>query len=144
MTILTLISIFHSASCRKPIRGAAGRPLISSDLWSDENSCLSPKTTKTSSYSYTGSHVVNRVSSLNLSTSFTSFSSSSSSSSKLSATAPSAGPTRAVSHSMTLWKKVALFAVLATFVIFVYLAMETNSVSPFQASDSKSVASGTP
>ncbi|XP_043963460.1 thymopoietin a isoform X2 [Gambusia affinis] len=132
------------ASCRKPIRGAAGRPLISSDLWSDENSCLSPKTTKTSSYSYTGSHVVNRVSSLNLSTSFTSFSSSSSSSSKLSATAPSAGPTRAVSHSMTLWKKVALFAVLATFVIFVYLAMETNSVSPFQASDSKSVASGTP
>uniref|UniRef100_A0A3B3V7W3 Uncharacterized protein n=1 Tax=Poecilia latipinna TaxID=48699 RepID=A0A3B3V7W3_9TELE len=87
-----------SASCRKPIRGAAGRPLISSDLWSDENSCPSPKTTKTSS------------------------------------------PTRAVRCSMTLWKKLALFAILATFVIFVYLAMETNSVSPFQASDSKSVA----
>ncbi|XP_027899707.1 thymopoietin a isoform X2 [Xiphophorus couchianus] len=132
------------ASCRKPIRGAAGRPLISSDLWSDENSCLSPKTTKTSSYSYTGNHAVNRVSSLNASTSFTSFSSSSSSSSKLSATAPSAGPTRAVRRSMTLWKQLALVAVLAIFVIFVYLAMETNSVSPFQASDSKSVASGTP
>ncbi|XP_008399464.1 thymopoietin a isoform X2 [Poecilia reticulata] len=131
-----------SASCRKPIRGAAGRPLISSDLWSDENSCLSPKTTKTSSYSYTGSHAVNRMSSLNPSTSFTSSSSSSSSSSKLSATAPSAGPTRTVRRSMTLWKKLALFAILATFVIFVYLAMETNSVSPFQASDSKSVASG--
>uniref|UniRef100_A0A087XSP8 Thymopoietin a n=1 Tax=Poecilia formosa TaxID=48698 RepID=A0A087XSP8_POEFO len=129
-----------SASCRKPIRGAAGRPLISSDLWSDENSCPSPKTTKTSSYSYTGSHAVNRMSSLNPSTSFTS---SSSSSSKLSVTAPSAGPTRAVRCSMTLWKKLALFAILATFVIFVYLAMETNSVSPFQASDSKSFASGT-
>ncbi|XP_054880207.1 thymopoietin a [Poeciliopsis prolifica] len=134
-----------SASCRKPIRGAAGRPLISSDLWSDENSCLSPKTTKTSSYSYTGSHAVNRVSSLNPATSFTSFSSSSSSSSsKLSATAPSAGPPRAVRRSVTLWKKLALFAILATFMIFVYLTMETNSVSPFQASDSKSFASGTP
>uniref|UniRef100_A0A3B3WN03 Uncharacterized protein n=1 Tax=Poecilia mexicana TaxID=48701 RepID=A0A3B3WN03_9TELE len=83
---------YQIASCRKPIRGAARRPLVSSDLWSDENS------------------------------------------------SPSAGPTRAVRCSMTLWKKLALFAILATFVIFVYLAMETNSVSPFQASDSKSFA----
>ncbi|KAM4711469.1 thymopoietin a [Anableps anableps] len=129
-----------SATCRKPIRGAAGRPVIFSNLWNDENSLLSPKTTRTSSYSYTGSHAANRVSSLNPSTSFTSSGSSSTSSTTLSATTLPTGSTRAVQRSMSLWKKLALFAILATFLIVVYLAMETNSVGPFQASDSESVA----
>uniref|UniRef100_A0A3Q2TCB3 Thymopoietin a n=1 Tax=Fundulus heteroclitus TaxID=8078 RepID=A0A3Q2TCB3_FUNHE len=127
-----------SVSCRKPIRGAAGRPVISSDLWNEEISFASP-TTKTSSYSYTESHAVNRVSSVNPSASFASFTASSSSSNASSSTpfvtAPSAGPSRAVRRSMPLWKKLVLFGVLATFLIFVYLAMETNSVSPFQASE---------
>ncbi|MEQ2292918.1 hypothetical protein AMECASPLE_027745 [Ameca splendens] len=140
---MALISVFFcSAVCRKPIRGAAGRPVISSDLWNDENSLLSPKTTRTGSYSYTGIHAVNRVSSVNPSTSFSS-SSSSSSASFTTATAPSTGPTKAVRHTMSLWKKLVLFGILATFLIFVYLAMETNSVGPFQASDLEAAADGT-
>ncbi|KAM4523597.1 thymopoietin a isoform 2-T2 [Fundulus diaphanus] len=124
-----------SVSCRKPIRGAAGRPVVSSDLWNEEISYASP-TTKTSSYSYTESHAVNRVSSVNPSASFTASSSSSNATSTAPfVTAPSAGPNRAVRRSMSLWKKLVLFGVLATFLIFVYLAMETNSVSPFQASE---------
>ncbi|KAK5613092.1 hypothetical protein CRENBAI_001679 [Crenichthys baileyi] len=131
-----------SAVCRRPIRGAAGRPVISSDLWNDKNSLLSPKTTKTDSYSYTGIHAVSRVSSVNPSISF-SPSTSSSSASFTTATAPSTGPTKAVQHTMSLWKKLVLFGILATFLIFVYLAMETNSVGPFQASDLEAAADGT-
>uniref|UniRef100_A0A3Q2DGQ3 Uncharacterized protein n=1 Tax=Cyprinodon variegatus TaxID=28743 RepID=A0A3Q2DGQ3_CYPVA len=75
-----------SATCRKPIRGAAGRPLISSEVWNEDTS---------SSTSY--------------------------------ATLAVTAPTRAPRRSTALWKKLALVGVLGAFLVFVYLAMETNS-----------------
>ncbi|XP_015256104.1 PREDICTED: thymopoietin [Cyprinodon variegatus] len=118
-----------SATCRKPIRGAAGRPLISSEVWNEEFS----KTAKTSSFSYMGSHAVNRVSSGSASSSASSSNSSSTSSSTSYATLAVTAPTRAPRRSTALWKKLALVGVLGAFLVFVYLAMETNSVGPFQA-----------
>uniref|UniRef100_A0A3B5AD31 Thymopoietin n=1 Tax=Stegastes partitus TaxID=144197 RepID=A0A3B5AD31_9TELE len=113
-----------SATCRRPIRGAAGRPVIPSDLWNDENRILSPKT-KTSSYSsYTEHQAVNRVSS-----------------SRLLSAAPPAGQTKAVRRSMSLWIKLFLLAIVATFLFLVYQAMETNSINPFTGPDTE-VASG--
>lgn len=124
------IFVFCSATCRRPIRGAAGRPVISSDLWNDENSLFSPKSTKTSSYSYTESHIVNRVNSLPPSTSLTS-STSSSSTSRLLSAAPPAGQTKATRRSVSLWVKLFLLVVVAVFLFLFYQAMETNSSSPF-------------
>ncbi|XP_008288526.1 thymopoietin a [Stegastes partitus] len=138
-----------SATCRRPIRGAAGRPVIPSDLWNDENRILSPKT-KTSSYSsYTEHQAVNRVPTLPPSTSTSSSSSSStsftssnsSSSSRLLSAAPPAGQTKAVRRSMSLWIKLFLLAIVATFLFLVYQAMETNSINPFTGPDTE-VASG--
>nr|XP_046235591.1 thymopoietin a isoform X3 [Scatophagus argus] len=125
-----------TATCRRPIKGAADRPVKSSDLWNNENFLFSPKTTKTtsSSSSYTESRTVNRVSgfppstSLNSSTSASSFSTSASR--PLSA-APPAGQT----HSMSLWIKLFLLAILATFLFLIYQAMETNSINPFGGQD---------
>ncbi|XP_032360764.1 thymopoietin a isoform X1 [Etheostoma spectabile] len=119
-----------TATCRRPIRGAAGRPVKSSDLWNDENCLFSPKNTKTtnSSSSYTESCTVNRVSSLP--TSFTS-----SSSSRLLSGAPPAGPTKAAPRSVSLWKKLFLLAVVAVFLFLVYQAMETNGINPFETQD---------
>ncbi|XP_034529373.1 thymopoietin a isoform X2 [Notolabrus celidotus] len=133
-----------TATCRRPIRGAAGRPLKSSDLWNDENSIFSPKTTKTSSSSsyFTESHIVNRVSSLPLSSSSASASSfTSSSSSRPLAAAPPAAQTKAASRGMALWKKLILLAVVAAFLFLVYQAMETTSTAPFKSQDAE-VASG--
>lgn len=123
-----------SATCRRPIRGAAGRPVIPSDLWNDENLLLSPKT-KTSNYSYTETHTVNRVPTLPPSTSSTPStsltSSTSSSSSRLLSAAPPAGQTKAVRRGMSLWIKLFLLAIVAAFLFLVYQAMETNSINPF-------------
>ncbi|KAM9334709.1 thymopoietin a [Symphorus nematophorus] len=127
-----------TATCRRPIKGAADRPIKSSELWNDENFLFSPKTTRTassSSSSYTETRTVNRVTSLPNSTSFhstSSFSTSSSSRPPLSA-APPAAQTKAVSRSsnMSLWIKLFLLAIVATFLFLVYQAMETNFSSPF-------------
>ncbi|XP_072233477.1 thymopoietin a isoform X4 [Leuresthes tenuis] len=115
-----------TATCRRPIRGAAGRPVISSDLWNVQNHLLSPKTTKTTNYTYTDSHTVNRVSSLPPSTSSTSTSSSS-----LFTAAPPAGQTKGVARGMSLWIKLSLLGIVAGFLFLVYQAMETNFISPF-------------
>lgn len=129
-----------TATCRRPIKGAAERPVISSDLLNDENSLFSPKTTKTtsSSSSYTTRRMVNKVTSLPPSTSFNSsaFTSSltTSSSRPLSATL-SAGQTKAATRSMSLWIKLFLLAIVAAFLFLVYQAMETNTIGPFIASD---------
>ncbi|XP_034719087.1 thymopoietin a isoform X2 [Etheostoma cragini] len=119
-----------TATCRRPIRGAAGRPVKSSDLWNDENCLFSPKTTKTSnsSSSYTESCTVNRVSILP--PSFTS----SFSSRPLSA-APPAGPTKAAPRSVSLWIRLFLLAIVALFLFLVYQAMETNGINPFENQD---------
>ncbi|XP_040004763.1 thymopoietin a isoform X8 [Xiphias gladius] len=140
------------ATCRRPIRGAAGRPVKSSDLWNSENSLFSPKTTKTSSSScsYTETRTVNRVTSLppsspsatfNSSIPTSSFSTSSSSSSRLLSAAPPAGQTKAVRRSMSLWIKLFLLAIVAAFLFLVYQAMETNTLNPFVAADTE-VAGG--
>ncbi|KAF1372696.1 hypothetical protein PFLUV_G00268600 [Perca fluviatilis] len=124
-----------TATCRRPIRGAAGRPVKSSDLWNDENCLFSPKTTKTtsSSSSYTESCTVNRVTSLPPSTS----------SSRLLSAAPPAGPTKAAPRSVSLWIKLFLLAVMAAFLFLVYQAMETNSINPFEAQDTEVASEST-
>lgn len=137
-----------TATCRRPIKGAARRPIKSSDLWNDENFVFSPKTTKTtsSSSSYTESHIVNRVSSLPPSASSTSTSSfittSSSPSSRLLSAAPPAGQTKAAPRGMSLWIKLFLLAIVAAFLFLVYQAMETNTINPFGASDTEVASSG--
>ncbi|XP_036977253.1 thymopoietin a isoform X10 [Acanthopagrus latus] len=135
-----------TATCRRPIRGAADRPVKSSDLWNNENSLFSPKTTKTTSSasSYTESRIINRVNSLPSSTSFsssTATSSFSSSSSRPLSAAPSAVQTKPAARSMSLWIKLFLLAIVAAFLFLVYQAMETNSINPFGDSDT-GVASG--
>ncbi|XP_070785003.1 thymopoietin a isoform X4 [Enoplosus armatus] len=118
------------ATCRRPIRGAAGRPVKSSDLWNDENSLFTPKTTKTASSfsSYTESRTVNRVASLPLSASFTSSTSTS---------------TKAARRSMSLWIKLFLLAIVAAFLFLVYQAMETNTINPFGGPDTEMASSST-
>ncbi|XP_035530948.1 thymopoietin a isoform X1 [Morone saxatilis] len=128
-----------TATCRRPIRGAAGRPLKSSDLWNDENSLFSPKTTKTSSSSsHTETRTINRVNSLPPSASFNSSTSTSSfstsSSSRHLAAAPPAGQAAAAHRSVSPWIKLFLLAIVAAFLFLVYQAMETNPSVPFGGS----------
>ncbi|CAK6975240.1 thymopoietin a [Scomber scombrus] len=138
-------------TCRRPIRGAAGRPLKSSDLWNDENSYFSPKTTRTSSNScsYTENRTVNRVSSLlpsappSFSSSTSSSVSSLSTSSRLLAAAPPAGQTKAARRGMSLWIKLFLLAIVAAFLFLVYQAMETNTNSPFEGQGTEVSAGST-
>lgn len=141
------------ATCRRPIKEAAGRPVKSSDLWNNENTVIYPKTTKTSSSSsfYTQSHIVNRVNSQPLSSAFTptssytssSSSSFSSSSSRPLSAAPPAVQTKAAPSRMSLWKKLLLLAVVAAFLFLVYQAMETNSASPFKSHAAEEVGGST-
>ncbi|XP_031587407.1 thymopoietin a [Oreochromis aureus] len=120
-----------TATCRRPIRGAAGRPVASSDLWSD--SLFSPKATKTSISSYTQSYSVNRVSSLPPKTT----------SSSLPPAVFPAGQIQAAQRSMSLWIKLFLLAIVATFLFLIYQAMETTSINPFQTSDMEVAAGST-
>lgn len=135
-----------SATCRRPIRGAARRPVKYSDLWNDENRLFSPKTSKTTlsssttSTSYRESCTANRVASLPPSDS--PFSTAvSSSSSRLVSAAPPAGQPKAAYRSVSLWIKLFLLAVVAAFLFLVYQAMETNTINPFAAPNTD-VASG--
>ncbi|KAG7495717.1 thymopoietin isoform X3 [Solea senegalensis] len=130
-----------SATCRRPIRGAAGRPLMPSDLWNNENSLFSPKITKTSSSScYTESRTVNRVNSLppSLASNTTS-----SSSARLLSAAPPAVQTKVARRGMSLWIKLFLLAIVAAFLFLVYQAMETNGIGPFITSDKEEVSGST-
>ncbi|XP_071393868.1 thymopoietin a isoform X2 [Centroberyx affinis] len=134
-----------TATCRRPIRGAAGRPVTSSDLWNNENFLLSPKSLKTtsSSSSYTESRSVHRVTNLPPSTPSSSSSSSttSSSSSRLVSAAPPTGQAKAARRSLSLWIKLFLLAIVAAFLFFVYQAMETNAINPFVDSDTEQISS---
>lgn len=138
-----------SATCRRPIKGAAERPIKSSELWNDKNFLFSPKITKTtsSSSSYTESRLINRVNSLPPSASFNFSSSSSSSSSSFTSkpvsTAHPAGQRKPVSGSSSLWIKLLLLAIMAALLFFVYQAMETNSIGPFLAPDVNEASDGT-
>ncbi|KAM9310377.1 thymopoietin a [Pholidichthys leucotaenia] len=113
----------YTITCRKPIRGAAGRPITSSDLWNDENGFLSAKTSKPSSPSYTRSHAVDSVSSPPPAHP-------PSSPHRPRSAAPPAPPaahTTAAGQGVSLWKKLLLLAILAAFLFLVYLAMEEDS-----------------
>lgn len=112
--------ISRSVSCRRPIKGAAERPIKSSDLlWNRQSFTVTPTVTRTtsSSSSYSESRLVNRVSSLQ----HTSSPPVASSPSK-----PLAG-----GSTTSVWKKLLLVAVVASFLFLVYQAMESNSASPF-------------
>ncbi|XP_068163484.1 thymopoietin a [Antennarius striatus] len=127
-----------TATCRRPIKGAAGRPLVSS-LWPDEDHALFfPKATKTSSSSsfYTESSAVSRVTSLPPPTPLTSsVSTFSSSSSRPLSAAPPAAQTRP--PRMSLWMKLFLVALVAAFLFFMYQTMETNGINPFAAPEAE-------
>ncbi|XP_056434537.1 thymopoietin a isoform X3 [Gadus chalcogrammus] len=129
------------ASCRKPIRGAAGRPIQPSDFWQDENLLLSPKnlsttTTTTTSFSET------RHRSSNLFPSTHSSSSSSSSSAapaapRLVLAAPPAGHAPAARRGLSVWLKLFLLVLLVAFLFFVYQTMEAEVLSPFSRSEAE-------
>ncbi|XP_061769158.1 thymopoietin a isoform X4 [Nerophis ophidion] len=132
-------SLGITATCRRPIRGAAGRPVTSRDLLNDENSYFSSKTAQilsnSTSSSYTENRIINRVSSVptfspNLLPSTT----------KLLSAVPPAAPTKVARPGMALWKKMLLLVIAAAFLFFVYQAMETNSINPFSAESSEVVS----
>ncbi|XP_054609851.1 thymopoietin a [Dunckerocampus dactyliophorus] len=131
-----------TATCRRPIRGAAGRPVTSLDLWNDENSYFSPKPARSisnsTSSSYIESRIINRVNSPPTFSPPT-FKSLPSTAKLLSATPP-AGPTKVARPGMSWWKKVLLMAIGAAFLFFVYQAMETNTINPFSAENSEVVS----
>lgn len=116
-----------SATCRRPIKGAAERPVKPSQLW-NESLLFSPGTAK--STSVTESRITNRLASGPRSSALNW-----SSSSRLVCAAPPAGQTKALSRRSFPWMKLLLLAVLAALFFFVYQTMESNSISPFDVAD---------
>ncbi|XP_077090518.1 thymopoietin a isoform X3 [Siphateles boraxobius] len=106
-----------SATCRRPIRGAAGRPL--GETWLDESRVRLTEFRETSSSSYTETRSVPRVSAVPLAASRPA--------------APPAVKTRA-RRSLPVWVQLVLLSALAGFLFFVYQAMETNEVGLFKQS----------
>lgn len=106
-----------SATCRRPIRGAAGRPL--SETWLDESRLRLTEFRETSSSSYTETRSVPRMSAVPLAASRPA--------------APPAVKTRA-RRSLPVWVQLVLLSALAGFLFFVYQAMETNEVGLFKQS----------
>uniref|UniRef100_A0A671QWH1 Lamina-associated polypeptide 2-like n=1 Tax=Sinocyclocheilus anshuiensis TaxID=1608454 RepID=A0A671QWH1_9TELE len=103
-----------SATCRRPIRGAAGRPLVG-DAWLDESRLRLKELRETSSSStYTETRSVPRVTASKL-------------------VAPPAVKTRA-RRSLPVWVQLLLLSAVAGFLFFVYQAMETNEVGLFKQS----------
>lgn len=125
-----------NATCRPPIRGAAGRPLKPSDLWLENSLLHSPRESSTSSTttsSYMESRMVHRLSSLPPP------SSSSPAASRLvsAAVAPPAGQAQA-RRGLSTWLQLLLLGAAIGFLFFVYQAMETNAINPFGDSSSSS------
>lgn len=115
--------ISSSVSCRRPIKGAAERPIKSSDLlWNRQSFTISPTVTRTtsSSSSYSESRLVNRVSGLQHASSL-----------PVASSAASVSKPLAGGCTTSLWKKLLLVAVVASFLFLVYQAMESDSASPF-------------
>uniref|UniRef100_A0A673IAK6 Lamina-associated polypeptide 2, isoforms beta/gamma-like n=1 Tax=Sinocyclocheilus rhinocerous TaxID=307959 RepID=A0A673IAK6_9TELE len=108
-----------SATCRRPIRGAAGRPLVG-DTWLDESRLRLKELRETSSFStYTETRSVPRVTAVPLTAS--------------KPVAPPAVKTRA-RRSLPVWVQLLLLTAVAGFLFFVYQAMETNEVGLFKQS----------
>ncbi|XP_026089565.1 lamina-associated polypeptide 2, isoforms beta/gamma-like isoform X2 [Carassius auratus] len=111
-----------SATCRRPIRGAAGRPLVG-DTWLDESRLrlkelreTSSSSTYTETQSYTETRSVPSVAAVPLTAS--------------KPTAPPAVKSRAW-RSLPVWVQLLLLSVVAGFLFFVYQAMETDEIGLF-------------
>ncbi|XP_029522106.2 lamina-associated polypeptide 2-like isoform X12 [Oncorhynchus nerka] len=115
-----------NATCRRPIRGAAGRPLKSGDLWTDETLLRSSH----SSYTESRTATVHRVPTLPPSTRL------------LTSVAPPAGKAIAPPHGLPVWLKLLLLGIVAGFIFFIYQTMETNAMAPFGASSDSMQTSG--
>ncbi|XP_024228870.1 lamina-associated polypeptide 2, isoforms beta/gamma isoform X1 [Oncorhynchus tshawytscha] len=115
-----------NATCRRPIRGAAGRPLKSGDLWTDETLLRSSH----SSYTESRTATVHRVPTLPPSTSL------------LTSVAPPAGKAIAPPHGLPVWLKLLLLGIVAGFIFFIYQTMETNAMAPFGGSSDSMQTSG--
>lgn len=114
-----------SATCRRPIRGAAGRPV--SDVWLDESRL---RLTELRESSYIESRSVSRVgSAVPLSSSV-----------RPTAAAPPSGQTQP-RRKLPVWVKLLLLGAVAGFGFFVYQAMETNELNPFYMISSSSGSS---
>lgn len=108
-----------SATCRRPIRGAAGRPLVG-DTWLDESRLRLKELRETSfSSTYTETRSVPRVAAVPLTAS--------------KPAAPPAVKTRA-RRSLPVWVQLVLLSAVAGFLFFVYQAMETNEIGLFKQS----------
>ena len=125
----------RSATCRRPIRGAADRPGKASEQWR-ESLLFSPNATKTASNTET--RFAHRL----VGPRPTAASSSSSSSTRSVFTAPPAGQTKTVRGGAFPWVKLLLLALLAALVFFVYQTMEPNSISPFDVADMGGASEG--
>ncbi|XP_021433210.2 lamina-associated polypeptide 2, isoforms beta/delta/epsilon/gamma isoform X6 [Oncorhynchus mykiss] len=115
-----------NATCRRPIRGAAGRPLKSGDLWTDETLLRSSH----SSYTESRTATVHRVPTLPPSTRL------------LTSVAPPAGKAIAPPHGLPVWLKLLLLGIVAGFIFFIYQTMETNAMAPFGGSSDSTQTSG--
>eukprot|EP00063_Salmo_salar_P088218 XP_014063053.1 PREDICTED: lamina-associated polypeptide 2, isoforms beta/delta/epsilon/gamma-like isoform X5 [Salmo salar] len=107
-----------NATCRRPIRGAAGRPLKSGDLWTDETLLRSSR----SSYTESRTATVHRVATLPPSTRL------------VTSVAPPTGKAIAPPHGLPVWLKLLLLGIVAGFIFFIYQTMETNAMAPFGGS----------
>ncbi|XP_016134107.1 lamina-associated polypeptide 2-like isoform X2 [Sinocyclocheilus grahami] len=109
-----------SATCRRPIRGAAGRPLVS-DTWLDESRLGLKELRETSSSStYTETRYLPRVAAAV----------------PLTASKPAAPPAvkSRARRSLPVWVQLLLLSAVAGFLFFVYQAMETDEVGLFKQS----------
>ncbi|XP_051544967.1 lamina-associated polypeptide 2-like isoform X2 [Myxocyprinus asiaticus] len=105
-----------SATCRRPIRGAAGRPVVDTKL--DESRFHLAELRETST-SYTETRSVPRVAAVPLTA--------------YKPLAPPALKTRA-RCGLPVWVQLLLLSAVAGFLFFVYQAMETNEVGLFKQS----------
>ncbi|XP_076152714.1 thymopoietin a isoform X6 [Alosa pseudoharengus] len=123
-----------SATCRRPIRGAAARAGISTDSWLDDSRL---RLTETNYSSSSSSYVESRPSTRLLSSPLPASTYSSASTlrqapaSVLTARAPISGVPARRRRWLPVWAQVLVFGVLAGFLFLVYQAMETNESNPF-------------
>ncbi|XP_056878504.1 uncharacterized protein LOC130519259 isoform X3 [Takifugu flavidus] len=115
-----------SATCRRPIKGAAERPVTSSQLW-NESLLFSPLATQTASV--VENRITNRLAGVPRSSGLNS------SPSRPVFAPPSAGQSKALSRGTFPWVKLLLLAVLAALFFFIYQTMEPNSISPFNVAE---------
>lgn len=118
----------YSATCRRPIKGAAERPATSSPLW-NESLLFSPLVTQTASV------VENRITNRHFQAGVPRSGGLTSSPPRPVFAPPSAGQSKALSRGTFPWVKLLLLAVLAALFFFIYQTMEPNSISPFNVAE---------